>query len=114
MNCKSVWIPGAIWVGTLKWGELQWDAAMNTAYTAVMKLLPARQKGLLQASQREWIRYRDREFAFMNDLLYHDQKVSPSAGIPVIMAMHSDRVALVKNRAQVLRAYQKMPYRFGE
>ena len=51
----------------------QWDARLNSEYEAAQGRLPIRRRMLLQASQRDWIRYR-----FANCKLYasHEGTVS--------------------------------------
>jgi len=42
----------------------EWDKLLNENYNALMKKLTKVEQEKLRASQREWIKYRDLEFAF--------------------------------------------------
>jgi uncharacterized protein YecT (DUF1311 family) len=47
-----------------QWAEGEWDKLLNANYQALMKKLGKENQEKLKASQREWIKFRDLEFAF--------------------------------------------------
>ena len=47
-----------------EWAAQEWDKLLNDNYNALMKKLDKENRERLRASQREWIKYRDMEFAF--------------------------------------------------
>ena len=47
-----------------EWGIQEWDKLLNKNYSALMKKLGKEDQERLRASQREWIKFRDLEFAF--------------------------------------------------
>jgi uncharacterized protein YecT (DUF1311 family) len=47
-----------------QWAVQEWDKLLNENYNALMKKFTKEEQDKLRASQREWIKYRDLEFAF--------------------------------------------------
>ena len=47
------------------WAERQWDADLNKCYKALMKHLSPKLKIKLRNTQREWLKFRDAELAFI-------------------------------------------------
>ena len=47
-----------------QWAYKEWDKLLNSNYSALLKKLDKDNQERLRASQREWIKYRDLEFAF--------------------------------------------------
>ena len=80
----------------------QWDQELNLAYKALMDALPPEARTALTAAQREWIRFRDADAAFIRaDLAAQDGTIwSPTAGSYIL--------DLTRKRAIQLRCYAKM------
>ena len=54
-------------IGTVEayeYGAKEWDKLLNKNYQELMKRLSKEEQEALRASQREWIKHRDLEFAF--------------------------------------------------
>jgi uncharacterized protein YecT (DUF1311 family) len=51
-------------IAAANYAEKAWDKLLNENYQALMKKLDKKQQERFKASQREWIKYRDLEFAF--------------------------------------------------
>ena len=51
-------------VEAYEYAAKEWDKLLNKNYNALMKKLSKEEQDKLRASQREWIKYRDLEFAF--------------------------------------------------
>ena len=100
--------------GAVGWGEEQWNRAMNHAYQTALKNLTPKQRSLLQASQRSWVRFRDAEFALIQNFFDHAPSVTASSGNPARLDFGLSRVALVKSRAVQLRRYKANPFVEGE
>ncbi len=76
-----------------------WDAELNRHYQELLQVLSGDQKKQLRAAQRQWIRYRDQELEFSNNLYYD---MGGSMWIPVAAER---RLQLTKQRALELAGY---------
>jgi len=80
-----------------------WDRELNDAYKALMKRLPTPQeKESLKNAQRQWVVWRDAEFAML-DLLYGEFEGTMYRPMRV-----DDRMQIVKARALILRGYEEL------
>ncbi|SHK49921.1 lysozyme inhibitor LprI family protein [Thermocrinis minervae] len=58
-----------------------WDKELNRVYQELMKKLSPEEKELLKESQRQWLKFRDAEFRFINQIygyeggFYHTQRI---------------------------------------
>lgn len=76
------------------------DRELNSAYEKLMGRLSADQQSALRASQRRWLKYRDAEFAFLDQAVTR-QSHGSSAGLTIGNA----RNALVYSRVEELWSY---------
>ena len=72
---------------------------MNVAYKALMKELPVEGQNALREAQREWIKYRDKEFEAI------DSVYSQMEGTMWIPIRIESRVRVVRERVLMLRHY---------
>jgi uncharacterized protein YecT (DUF1311 family) len=79
----------------------EWDKLLNENYNALMKKLSKEEQDKLKASQREWIKYRDLEFAFNKK---YWEKFSGTMYIPLPYSFQCD---FVRGRALQLGSYLK-------
>ncbi len=76
-----------------------WDKELNKVYQELIKKLSPEERKLLIESQRQWIRFRDAEFKFI-DKFYYSEKATmfyPMA--------ETSKLQLLKNRVGVLQIY---------
>lgn len=52
----------------------QWDSELNKYYKLLMENLSAEGQGVLREAQREWLRYRNKEFVFINALYFEEKE----------------------------------------
>ena len=83
------------------WAAKEWDKLLNENYKALMQELSKERQEQLRASQREWVKYRDLEFAFNEN--FHYDFGGTIAGLNVI-AFQCD---FVRERALALGSYLK-------
>ena len=76
------------------------DRELNTAYRQLMARLSDEQQAALRASQRQWLKYRDAEFAFLNETFTRQ-----SHGSSVVLTVGGARNALVYERVEELWSY---------
>ena len=76
-----------------------WDKLLNVNYNALMKKLSKEQQAKLRASQREWIKFRDLEFAFNAD--FNAGLGGTIRGVDILAFQGS----FVRERALALGAY---------
>lgn len=79
-----------------------WDAALNSAYGAVMSGLSKSEAGALREAQRAWIKFRDAESAFLGTLL------TPDRGSMMRLTINAMMTDIVKQRALALRSLDEM------
>jgi uncharacterized protein YecT (DUF1311 family) len=82
-----------------QWAEGEWDKLLNENYQALMKKLDKKNQDRLRASQREWVKFRDLEFAF-NGNFYGGMDGTMFQTIAV-----GDRADFVRERALKLGSY---------
>ena len=75
-----------------------WDKELNKVYQKLMKKLTPEERKKLQESQRQWIKFRDAEFGFINDLY-----LGIGTMIPVIK--YGQKLYFVKQRVLQLQEY---------
>jgi len=51
-------------IDACRWAEKEWDKLLNNNYKLLMKKLDKDNQTRLRNSQREWVKFRDLEFAF--------------------------------------------------
>lgn len=76
------------------------DTELNRAYQFLLTHLDARARAELIASQRIWLRFRDAEFAFIDQ-----QWTAERNGSSAALSVADYRTALVKNRVYQLLQY---------
>lgn len=76
------------------------DHELNTAYRRLMARLTPQQKAALRDSQRQWLKYRDPEYAFLNEAFTRESHGSSS-----VLTVGSARNVLVYERAEELWSY---------
>ncbi|GAB3672970.1 lysozyme inhibitor LprI family protein [Salinisphaera aquimarina] len=76
------------------------DNELNAAYRKLMTRLSPEQKSALRASQRQWLKYRDAEYAFLNQAFTRESHGSSS-----VLTVGSARNALVYERVEELWSY---------
>ncbi|WP_042886550.1 lysozyme inhibitor LprI family protein [Cupriavidus necator] len=74
----------------------QQDTALNTAYQGLLRRLVAPRTGLLRVAQREWLRFREANCAYMAD---------PAGGTAARVTGASCMARMTAARARELRAY---------
>ncbi|MCM2317145.1 MAG: DUF1311 domain-containing protein [Thermoanaerobaculia bacterium] len=79
-----------------------WDEELNAAYQAVAKLLTREQRDALKTAQRQWLAWRDAEFAML-DAIYATRE-----GTMYLPMAAGDRMEVVKARAVELRGYESL------
>ena len=76
------------------------DTELNSAYKQLMLNLGEEEKQSLKASQRQWIKYRDAEFKFIEKAITRDK-----FGSSFILSAGSHRTTLLKSRVKELLWY---------
>lgn len=76
-----------------------WDKELNTVYRALSASLDPKSRALLQASQRQWIAFRDAERKFWQGPWTADE------GTLIQITLGQTNVDLVKARVLTLRGY---------
>ena len=79
--------------------EKKWDAAMNAAYSKLKKVMGREEWAALEASQKAWVVFRDKEFATQIAIFNRME------GSMWRVDAENERMELVKARALVLRGY---------
>ncbi|MFH1197246.1 MAG: lysozyme inhibitor LprI family protein [bacterium] len=77
----------------------KWDAELNKVYNELKGMLDDSGKKKLKEAQQEWIKFRDKEFEFL-DYLY-----SQKDGTMYLTMRAADRVEVVRKRALELQSY---------
>jgi len=75
-----------------------WDKELNEVYQKLMKKLMPEERKKLRESQRQWIKFRDAEFGFIDDLY-----LGIGTMIPVIK--YGQKLDFVKQRVLQLQEY---------
>jgi uncharacterized protein YecT (DUF1311 family) len=76
----------------------KWDKELNRAYKELMKKLSPKEKELLKQSQLQWIKFRDAEFKFLDNLYLGTGTIIP------VMIM-GDKLDIVSERVKILEKY---------
>jgi uncharacterized protein YecT (DUF1311 family) len=77
----------------------KWDKRLNVVYSRLNKLLKTEQKQALLSSQRQWLKYRDEEFKFIN------AQVKDLEGSMYPNMVLDAEITVVKNRVLILEKY---------
>lgn len=80
--------------------QKQWDAEMNAAYREVLRYLDAAGKRNMQASQRAWLAFRDKEYKAISGV---HSRLQGTLWIPV---QASRATEITRTRALTLRSYE--------
>lgn len=80
--------------------EQNWDKELNHYYQLVMKNLSPSAVEVLKTSQRDWLKYRDKEFEFISTFYFEEMQGTMWS---IIAAGH--RTEIVKKRALELKSY---------
>jgi uncharacterized protein YecT (DUF1311 family) len=77
-----------------------WDLQMNKYYNLTLKKLPKAQQSKFMSAQKAWLKFRDSEFALIDDYYYY---VKEGTMYQVMGA--SEKSNIVKDRAKQLKVY---------
>lgn len=75
-----------------------WDKEMNKVYQKLMKKLSPEEKELLKESQKQWLKFRDAEFKFIDNLY-----LGIATMIPVMK--YGQKLDILKQRTLQLKEY---------
>ncbi len=75
-----------------------WDKALNEVYNKLIKKLDKRGQLALKTSQKEWLKYRDVHFNFL-DIYYEKYEGSMYTGMHI-----NDKTVIVKDRTMALHS----------
>ena len=91
-----------------RWAQNQWDYNLNLFYKKLLLTLGDNEKKLLRKSQRDWLKFRDDEFEFLDQYSKRlsGQNVSGET-ISKYAQMFADekKMEIIKNRALTLRGH---------
>lgn len=76
----------------------KWDKELNRVYKELIKKLSPEEKELLKQSQLQWIKFRDAEFKFLDNLYLETGTIVP------VMIM-GDKLDIVSERVKILEKY---------
>ena len=86
-------------------GQQKWDKELNKYYKLLMNKLDANGKTSLKESQRQWIKYRDKEFEFIQ--YYYLQK----QGTMWTNVVAGIKYHFIRNRAlELKRIHERLDY----
>ena len=77
-----------------------WDLQMNKYYNLTLKKLPKAQQSKFMSAQKAWLKFRDAEFAFIDDYYYNAKQ-----GTMFSIMAEGDKMNIVKERAMQLKVY---------
>lgn len=80
--------------------EASWDKLLNKYYGLLIDKLPRESQNKLRESQRNWIKYRDTEFHFINEYFLNYKQ-----GSQYYLIGDNKRLELVKKRTLELKEY---------
>ena len=81
-----------------------WDAELNRVYKELMKTLKPKGKKLLRASQREWVKFKEKEFEFLNNYPYiYNNKYKH--GTITLIVIQDQKLQIVKDRTLELKSF---------
>ncbi|GAB2788852.1 hypothetical protein GCM10027275_37220 [Rhabdobacter roseus] len=101
-DCLEVNSSTAGMVQCLQKGYEKWDEELNKQYKKLFSRLNKEQKAALQATQREWMKFRDLELAYLTEL-YATQE-----GTLYRISLASEQLELIKKRALVLEKHNEL------
>ena len=78
----------------------KWDSELNKYYKLLMENISTERQAMLREAQREWIQYRDKEFAFING--YYFEEKQGTMWYPVA---DGEKMKMVKRRALELKDF---------
>lgn len=78
----------------------KWDILLNESYRQFLNKLSKNEKELLVTAQRNWIEFRDAEFAFINLYYYQQEK-----GTLLFVMGDFRKMEVVKKRALEIQEY---------
>ena len=78
----------------------KWDAELNKYYKLLMENLSASGQALLRDTQRDWIKFRDKEFTFIHAFYFEEKE--GSMWHPVA---DGEKMKMVKRRALELKDF---------
>jgi len=84
-----------------KQSNLEWDTELNRIYVELMNSLPEESKIILRSSQRNWIKFRDSELAYI-DKMYSLDSFRGTMYYPIAQM---DRLMITKKRVNTLYSY---------
>ena len=79
----------------------EWDAELNKVYKELLSKLTPEGKQSLKLAQRQWIKFRDKEYQFISDM-YDRKKFQGTMYIPV---RAKEVLTVTKRRALELKGY---------
>ena len=79
-----------------------WDKLLNQTYQSLIKELSEESKIQLKESQRNWLKYRDTEFNFINKYYFQDKQ-----GTLNYVIADSKKMEIIKQRTLMLLEYLK-------
>lgn len=80
--------------------EKAWDKELNKYYNLTLKKLPKVQQSKFISAQKAWLKFRDAEFAFIDDYYYNAKQ-----GTMFSIMAEGDKMNIVKERAMQLKVY---------
>ena len=89
-------------VQCLQKGYEKWDEELNKQYKKLNARLSKEQKAALQASQREWVKFRDLELAYLTEL-YATQE-----GTMYRVVLATEQLEVIKRRALILGKHNEL------
>jgi uncharacterized protein YecT (DUF1311 family) len=76
----------------------KWDKELNRVYKELMKKLSPEERELLKQSQQQWIKFKDAEFKFLDNLY-----LGTGTMIPVMIM--GDKLDIISERVKMLERY---------
>lgn len=83
--------------------QMQWDAEMNKYYQLLLKKLDKESASKLRESQRAWVKFRDKEFEYLNFVYF-----KPLMGSVYTNTAAVDKAMIVEKRAKELKEYYRI------
>lgn len=81
-----------------------WDVELNRVYKKLMKSLKPNERKLLRASQREWVKFKEKEFEFLNSYPYmNNNKVEH--GTMSLIVVQERKLDIIKHRTLELKEF---------
>lgn len=77
-----------------------WDVELNKNYRLILAKLGPKERDAIMASQRNWLVYRDSEFAAIDAIYYNNLEGTMYNAMRIL-----DRTSIVEQRANQLKGY---------